>query len=123
VFHCAIKRRIDGGRAKETGKTGRWRRPVEMQRRRWEVEGGGPDARARPVSEGRRGKGEMGHWGGNGPRRGLGRSGEKKGEDEDGPAACLGRRKRSEPRLKWEKEKGLGLEFSLFLYFFKPFQT
>jgi hypothetical protein len=64
VFHCAIKRRIDGGRAKETGKTGRWRRPVEMQRRRWEVEGGGPDARARPVSEGRRGKGEMGHWGG-----------------------------------------------------------
>jgi hypothetical protein len=63
VFHCATKRRIEGGRAKETGKTGRRWRPVEMQRSRREVEGGGPDVRARPVSERRRGKGEMGHWG------------------------------------------------------------
>jgi hypothetical protein len=48
VFHCAIKRRIEGGREKETGKTGRWRHPVEMQRRRREVDlTRGPDRSVR----------------------------------------------------------------------------
>jgi hypothetical protein len=44
VFHCAIKRRIKGGRAKETGKTGRRRRPVEKQRRGKGAAGGGRES-------------------------------------------------------------------------------
>jgi hypothetical protein len=109
VFHCAIKRRIKDGRAKETGKTGRRRRPVEMQRRRREVEGSGPDARARPVSERRRGKKKWATGG------------------------VLGRKRESRPRgVRWAagfgpKGRG-GLGFCLFIYFFfqtffKPFQT
>jgi hypothetical protein len=116
VFHCAIKKRIEGGRVKETGKTGRRRRPVEMQRRRREVEGGGLDARTRPVSERRRGKGEMGHPGGTGRREDWAARVRRKGRMKMGRRRVWARRKRSGPRLKWEKEKGLGLEFSLFIF-------
>jgi hypothetical protein len=88
----------------------------------------GPDRRGPLFSECDRERGERLEWAGgvlwagrgNGPRRGrLGRSGEKEGVRKMGRRRVWARRKRSGLRLKWEKGKGLGLEF----FFPKPFQT
>jgi hypothetical protein len=72
--------------------------PWERKGRCWRLKKG-PDKRGPLFSECERERGERLEWAGealwagsgNGPRRGrLGRSGEKEGEEEDGPAACLG---------------------------------
>jgi hypothetical protein len=80
----------------------------------------GPDKRGPLFSECDRERGERLEWAGgvlwagrgNRPRRGrLGRSGEKEGVRKMGWRRVWARRKRSGPRLKLERGKGLGLEF------------
>jgi hypothetical protein len=60
--------------------------------------------------------------GGNGPRRGLGRSGEKEGEDEDGSAACLGQDEEKWAAAEMGKREGFGFGV-FFIYFFQTFSN
>jgi hypothetical protein len=89
VFHCAIKRRIKGGRAKETGKTGRRRRWMRAEEA-LEV-GGGADMRGQAVSHWReKGGGVLGRGEEMGREREVGRR-ERKKKERGRRAAGLGR--------------------------------
>jgi hypothetical protein len=95
-LHHALMRGLEGGEGWRRGGNCRRQRAVEMQRRRREVEGKGPDTRGQAVSDYKRVEGK--NW------TGRGRAGRVSW------AATLGRKKREEKGRAGKEREGGELE-------------